>query len=153
MEELLEMRQLLEAGRYPEALALATEIEDMGRKGLAHNIGSYLQILLIHLIKQQAEQRTTHSWEVSIRNAVFEINDLNSRPGDRGMYLTAEEVRALLAHVWPNAVRRASLEVAEGHHTERELLQLLDFTKIQEQALRLLYSPTDSDPDSTSPNG
>ena len=151
MEELLEMRQLLQAGRYPEALALATEIEDMGRKGLTHNIGNYLQVLLIHLIKQQAEQRTTHSWEVSIRNAVFEITDLNARPDDRGVYLTEDEVRALLAHVWPNAVRRASLEVAEGHHTERDLFLLLDFTTIQEQALRLLYSPTDSDP--TSPNG
>ncbi len=151
MEELLEMRQLLQAGRYPEALALATEIEDMGRKGLVHNIGSYLQVLLIHLIKQQAEQRTTHSWEVSIRNAVFEITDLNARPGDRGVYLTDEEIRALLTHVWPNAVRRASLEVDGGRHSERELTQLLDFTLIQERALQLLSSPTDSDP--TRPNG
>ena len=109
MEELLEMRQLLEAGRYPEALALATEIEDMGRKELTHSIGSYLQVLLIHLIRQQAEQRTTNSWDISIRNAVFEINDLNARPGGRGVYLTTDEMRALLEYVWPNAVRRASL--------------------------------------------
>ena len=138
MEELLEMRQMLQAGRYPEALALATEIEDMGRKGLTHNIGSYLQVLLVHLIKQQAEQRTTNSWDVSIRNAAFEINDLNARPSERGVYMTDEEIRSLLAHVWPNAVRRASLEVDGGRHSERELAQLLDFTLIQERALRLL---------------
>jgi hypothetical protein len=33
----------------------------------------------MHLIKQQAENRTTRSWEVSIRNFVREIQRENKR--------------------------------------------------------------------------
>ena len=69
MEELIEMRSLLEAGRYSEALTLLAEMEETSRDDKINEIEAYLHILLLHLIKQQAERRTTRSWNLSIRNA------------------------------------------------------------------------------------
>ena len=41
------------------------DLEEMGRKSIIKTIRSYAVILLLHLIKQQAEKRTTCSWDVS----------------------------------------------------------------------------------------
>jgi len=36
---------------------------------------------------QKAENRTTRSWDVSIRNSILEIQDLNATPSSKGTYL------------------------------------------------------------------
>ncbi len=41
----------------------------MSKEDKIHKIRSYAIILLIHLIKQEAEQRTTRSWDCSIYSA------------------------------------------------------------------------------------
>ena len=46
----------------------------MGKKDIIKTIRSYAIILLIHLIKQQAENRTICSWEVSIREHLKVVN-------------------------------------------------------------------------------
>ncbi|MFN7659919.1 MAG: DUF29 family protein, partial [Dolichospermum sp.] len=68
MEELLTLRELLLKGDMTGALAIVDELEEMSRDDKINNIRSYAVILLIHLIKQKAENRTTKSWELSIRN-------------------------------------------------------------------------------------
>jgi len=68
MEELLTLKELLLKGDIPGSLALVEELEEMSKKEIIKTIRSYAVILLLHLIKQQVEQRTTRSWEVSIRN-------------------------------------------------------------------------------------
>lgn len=67
MNELLELRAHIEQGRYAEALALIGEMEEMSRDDKINKIEGFLHILLVHLIKQYAEQRSTRSWEVSIK--------------------------------------------------------------------------------------
>jgi hypothetical protein len=66
MEELLELRSYIEQQRYPEALNLIAELEEMSREDKINKIRSFAVILLLHLIKQEAEKRTTRSWDVSI---------------------------------------------------------------------------------------
>ncbi|GBL11536.1 hypothetical protein PN430_10360 [Microcystis aeruginosa CS-552/01] len=58
MEELLELKALLLKGDIQGSLAIVEELEDMSKNGIISTIRSYAVILLLHLIKQQAENRT-----------------------------------------------------------------------------------------------
>ena len=73
MEELLMLKDLLLKGDVPAALAVVEELEEMSRDDKISTIGSYAIILLLHLIKQQVENRSNASWEVSIRNSIRAI--------------------------------------------------------------------------------
>jgi hypothetical protein len=111
MEELFTLKELLLKGDIKGSLALVEELEEMSRDDKINNIRSYAVILLLHLIKQQAEKRTTRSWEVSIRNSVREIQRKNKRRKAGGYYLTTEELVETLEEAYLNALDEASLEV------------------------------------------
>ncbi|MGB8686605.1 MAG: hypothetical protein WCD53_04610 [Microcoleus sp.] len=42
----------------------------MSKQAILRQIQSFLKVLLIHLIKNQVEQRLTGSWASSIRNSI-----------------------------------------------------------------------------------
>ena len=65
MEEIYELRAYIESGHYKEALLLLDEMEEMSRDDKINRISSFMEVLLVHLIKQAAEQRTTRPWDVS----------------------------------------------------------------------------------------
>ena len=90
MEELLELKTLLIGGNISEALLLVEEMTEMSKDDKLNKIFSFGIILLLHLIKQQAEKRTTRSWDVSIRNSVRQIQHSNKRRKANGNYLTPE---------------------------------------------------------------
>ena len=138
MEELLELRACIEQGRYAEALALIGEMEEMSRDEKINKIESFLQILLLHLIKQQAEQRTTRSWDVSIRNAVDGIQRANKRRRTGGFYLDEGELRASIEEIFPAALRQASLEAFEGRYDDAELAARFDQKQVKQQALQMV---------------
>jgi hypothetical protein len=98
-------------------------------------------ILLLHLIKQQAEKRTTRSWEVSIRNSVREIQRKNKRRKAGGYYLTTEELVETLEEAYLNALDEASLEVEEGRYEPEELEKLINKEEILNRALALILPP------------
>ena len=141
MEELLTLKELLIKGDIPGSLALVEELEEMSKKEIIKTIRSYAVILLLHLIKQQAEQRTTRSWEVSIRNSVREIQRENKRRKAGGYYLTSEELLETLEEAYLNAIDQASLEVEEGHYETEELEKLVNQQEILNHALALLFPP------------
>jgi hypothetical protein len=138
MEELLELKTLLLKGDIKGSLALVEEMEEMGKKDIIKTIRSYAIILLMHLIKQQAENRTTRSWEVSIRNSVREIQRENKRRKSGGYYLTFQELLETLEEAYLNAIDQASLEVKEGEYKPDELENLVDREGIINQALGLI---------------
>ena len=138
MEELLELKTLLLKGDIKGSLALVEELEEMGKKDIIKTIRSYAIILLMHLIKQQAENRTTRSWEVSIRNSVREIQRENKRRKSGGYYLTSQELLETLEEAYLNAIDQASLEVKEGEYKPDELENLVDREGIINQALGLI---------------
>ena len=134
MEELLELKELLQHGQIEDALLLIDDLQEMGKKGIENNIQSFARVLLIHLIKQQVEQRTTKSWDVSISNAIERITYLNQRPKGRGNYLNDEELRDVIASAWNSAIRQASLEAAEGIYEVRQIEQMVNRSKLLLQA-------------------
>lgn len=113
MEELLQLRDHLEHQRYAEALDLLGEMEEMSRDDKIHKIRSFIRILLIHLIKQVAEKRTTRLWDLSVRNATEEILFINKHRKAKGSYLDTETLHETISDAYPLALARAALEAAE----------------------------------------
>ena len=140
MEELLELKQLLLKGDFKGSLLLVEELEEMGRKNIIRTIRSYAVILLLHLIKQQAEGRTTRSWDVSIRNSVREIQRENKRSLAGGYYIERDELKEILSEAYLNAIDAASLEVAEGRYEPEELEAIVSREEILDRALALIMS-------------
>ncbi len=138
MEELLMLKDLLLRGDVPAALAVVEELEEMSRDDKISTIGSYAIILLLHLIKQQVENRSTASWEVSIRNSIRAIQKKNKRRKAGGYYLTPEELRIALKEAYPDAIDRASLEVEEGRYLPEELEQLVNREDLLDRAMMIL---------------
>ncbi len=140
MEELLNLKQLLLKGDIPGSLAIIEELEEMGRKDIIKTIRSYSIILLLHLIKQQAEKRTIRSWDVSIRNAVLEIQEENKRPRSAGVYLLPAELNLVLEAAYKQAINKASLEVEEGRYEVRELEKIVNKEAILQNALETILN-------------
>ncbi|MEB3830676.1 DUF29 family protein [Phormidium sp. CCY1219] len=138
MEELFDLKQKLLQGDIKGSLAIVEELEEMGLKDIIKTIRSYAVILLLHLIKQQAENRTTRSWEVSIRNSVREIQRENKRRKAGGYYLTDDELLETLEEAYLNAIDEASLEVQEGRYESHELEQMVNREEIIHRALGLI---------------
>ncbi|OCR00113.1 hypothetical protein BCD67_20760 [Oscillatoriales cyanobacterium USR001] len=138
MEELLMIKDLLLQGDIPSALTIVDELEEMSRDDKINNIRSYAKVLLLHLIKQQAENRTTRSWDISIRNSAREIQEKNKRRKAGGYYLTTEELRSILDVAYIMAIDSASLEVREGKYESEELAEMLNQEEIINQALALI---------------
>jgi hypothetical protein len=133
MEELLELKTLLHQGNISGALLLIEDLEEMSKSDKLNKIFSYGIILLVHLIKKAAEQRTTRSWETSILNSVKQIQRINQRHKANGTYLTEQELAETLADAYESALRDAALEAFEGRYEAKQL----DTTIEREQVLQL----------------
>lgn len=138
MEELLELKELLIHKDFEGAFALVEDLEEMGKKGIARNVRSYAKVLLLHLIEQQVEQRTTKSWDISIRNSIREIKDLNTRPSGKGTYLNNKELYDAIAGVVDSGIDQASIEAAEGIYEARQIEQKIDRSEVVERAISLI---------------
>lgn len=138
MEELLELKELLLGGNVNEALLLVEEMTEMSKDDKLNKIFSFGIILLLHLIKQQAEKRTTKSWDVSIRNAVRQIQRSNKRRKVGGNYLTTEELMETLVDAYQSALDDAALEAFEGRYEAEEIALMVDHTTIINRAMQLI---------------
>ncbi len=138
MEELLELRKSITSGDYTKALSIVDELEAMSKEDKLDKIYSYAIILLLHIIKQEAEQRTTKSWDVSIKNSAERINRINKRRKSGGYYAKKEELQEIINEAITPALRNASLEAFEGDRSEAELLEMIDPDLIKNKALEML---------------
>ncbi len=138
MEELLELRKYIEEKNYAKALEIVGELEEMSKEDKLNKIYSYAVILLIHLIKQEVEKRTTRSWNVSIKNSVREIDRVNKRRKSGGYYASDVELLDIISEAMPAAVDRSSLEVCEGLYESRDLISLFDQNLIIKRAFKLI---------------
>ncbi len=138
MEELITLRKHIEARNYEEALAIVNELEEMSKEDKLNKIKSFMTVILLHLIKQTVEQRTTRSWDFSVRNAAREVQYINKRRKSGGFYASEEELKEVIDYAYPTALDKASLEALEGMHTEKELEAMIDPQKIKEKALQLI---------------
>jgi len=140
MEELLALKELLHQGNITEALLIVEELEEMSKSDKLNKIFSYGIILLLHLIKQSAENRTTRSWETSIFNCVKQIQRSNKRHKAKGTYLSEEELLETLEDAYESALKNAAIEAFEGQYEAEELGKLVNRSAIIKQAMNLILS-------------
>ncbi|MDY6805808.1 MAG: DUF29 family protein [Cyanobacteriota bacterium] len=138
MEELLTLKELLHQGKVSQALLIVEELEEMSKSDKLNKIFSYAIILLIHLIKQEAEKRLTRSWQLSIRNSVKQIQRTNKRHKAKGNYLTEEELEETVVDAYELAIEKAALEAFEGRYETEEIAELVDRQQIIAQAMDLI---------------
>lgn len=140
MEELLELKTLLVEGNVSDALVLVDEMTEMSKDDKINKVSSYAKILLLHLIKQQAEKRSTRSWDLFIENSVDEIQKTNRRRKAKGNYLSTEELKEALEDSYRVALSKAAAEAFEGRYSREELAQMIDYDRLVTDALNLVIS-------------
>ena len=138
MEELLIIRQYIQEQRYDEALKLVDELEEMSKEDKLNKIYSYAVILLLHLIKQAAEDRSTRSWDFSIYNSTKQIKLTNKRRKSGRYYANEDELEEILNDAFDTAIKRAALEAFEGQYQEDELILKIQPEEIKAKALSLI---------------
>ncbi len=137
-QELIDLRASILEGRYADALAIVDELEGMSRQAILRNIQSFLRVLLIHLIKNQVEQRLTNSWANSIRNSIREIKKLNLQDNKTSYYVKIDEWESILDDEFEEAVREASLEALNGIYNEFQFTEMVDRNQVIEAGKKLL---------------
>ncbi|MEH1997679.1 MAG: DUF29 family protein [Nostoc sp.] len=138
-QELIDLKKSILEGRYADALAIVDELEGMSKKAILRQIKSFLRILLIHLIKNQLEQRLTSSWAASIRNAIREIKEVNLKDNKTSYYVNLKEWESLMEEeVIEDAIADASDEVMNGAYNQFQLAEMIDINQILQIALKLL---------------
>lgn len=135
MEELLTLRQYIQEKHYDKALELIGEMEEMSKEDKLHKIYSYAVILLLQLIKQAAEQRTTRSWDFSIYVATKEIRRVNKRRQAGEYYATKAELQEILVDAFDTAIKKAAIETFEGQYSEAEIVAKIDARALLATAL------------------
>ncbi|MEH1997680.1 MAG: DUF29 family protein [Nostoc sp.] len=146
-QELIDLKKSILEGRYVDALAIVDELEGMSKQAILRNIQAYLNVLLIHLIKNQVEQRLTGLWAASIRNSIREIKKLNIKDNKTSYYINLNEWESLMEEeVIEDAIADACDEVMNGKFTRSQLSGMLEKSQILTTANSLLaltytYSP------------
>ena len=125
-QELIDLRNSIIEGRYADALAIVDELDWMSKKATLRNIKFFLVRLLIHLIKNQIEQRLTNSWVASISDYVVQIQDLNLQDNKTSHYIKPDEWEPMLEDALAAAIRPASVEVLNGRLKPFQLSQMID---------------------------
>ncbi|MBE9051335.1 DUF29 family protein [Nostocales cyanobacterium LEGE 11386] len=138
-QEFIDLRNSILQGRYADALAIVDELEGISKQAILRNLQSYVNILLIHLIKNQVEQKLTNSWVASIRNSIREIKKLNIKDNKNSYYINQDEWENLIEEeVIEDAIADASVEVMNGKYSQFQLADIIDRTRLIENALKFL---------------
>jgi hypothetical protein len=137
-QELIDLRNSIVEGRYTDALAIVDELEGMSKQAILRNIQAFIKILLIHLIKNQIEQRLTNSWTASIRNSLIEIKKINLKDNKKSHYVNEDEWQFYLEDEMTPAIADASLEVLNGTLKRKQISQMLNKPQLILNATELL---------------
>ena len=138
MEELLTLKELLVCGDIPAAMVLVEEMTEMSKDDKISKIFSYGIILLVHLIKQKVEKRSTRSWNLSIYNSTTQIRRANQRRKAKGTYLSQLELSETLAEAYNIALSSAAIEAFEGRYEADELAAMCDRDEILADTVKLI---------------
>ncbi|MFE1744357.1 DUF29 family protein [Coleofasciculus sp. H7-2] len=137
-QELTDLRAFILEGRYEDALSLVDELEGMSKKAILQNIETFLSRMLVHLIKNQIEQRLTNSWAASIRDSLLKIQALNLKENKTSYYINWDEWAFHLENGFEDAIFAASVEVFNGNYTPFKLQEMVDRMQIIVAANKLL---------------
>lgn len=138
VQELIDLKQCILEQRYDAALALIDELEGMSKQAIIRNIESFLVRLLIHLIKNQIEQRLTNSWISSISDSIVQIQKLNLKDNKSSYYIKQEEWESYIDEAVERAIRPASAEVLEGKLKPFQVAQQIDKSQLKQVSQNLI---------------
>ena len=138
MDEILALRKSIQEGRYSDALHIIDELEEMAKDDKLDKIFSYMQIILIHLIKQFAENKTTRSWDNSIKHSLYQIERVNKRRKSGGNYMDREDLFENLTDAFELSLDQAAEEAFGGSYSSSDLLQKIDKNKILAKAMQMI---------------
>ncbi|ACK72595.1 protein of unknown function DUF29 [Gloeothece citriformis PCC 7424] len=137
-QELGDLRISILEGRYEDALAIVDELEGMSKQAIIRNIESFLVRLLVHLIKNQVEERLTNSWAVYIVDSVRQIKKLNLKYNKRSYYINIDQWSEFLEDAFQAAIRLASTEILGGNLKPKQILSRVSQEKLMQIAQDLL---------------
>lgn len=137
-QELIDLRASILEGRYEDALLIVDDLDWMSKKGTLLAIESFLLRMLIHLIKNQLEQRLTNSWSASIRGSLVEIKQRNLQDSKSSYYVKQDEWDSMLEDRVEQAIRDASVEVLNGNYNSFQLSEMVDRDRVIITAKSLL---------------
>ncbi len=137
-QELLDLRLSIVEGRYEDALEIVDELEEMSKQSILRNIESFLIRLMVHLIKNQVEERLTNSWAASISDSILRIQKLNLKANKTAYYVNADEWLPLLEEALEAAIAPASIEVLSGKLTPMLLSERINREQVIATAQTLL---------------
>ncbi|MGB3509167.1 MAG: DUF29 family protein [Microcoleaceae cyanobacterium] len=138
IQELEDLKNSILEQRYEDALALIYELDGMSRQTKINAIESFVIRMLIHLIKNQLEQRLTNSWAASIRGSLIEIKKINLQDNKKSYYIQQNQWQKMLEETIEVAINDASVEVFDGVYTPFQLLDMVDKNQIMTIAQNLL---------------
>lgn len=138
MEELFELRENITARDYKQALEIIDQLEEISLENKLNKIYNYTVVLLVHLIKQAAEQKTTRAWKNSILNSVEQIWRVNTRRKSGGYYANDEVLQEIINDAFPRALRDAGLEAFGGAYESEDLQYMINIDRIKQLAFDLL---------------
>jgi hypothetical protein len=138
MEELIQLRESIKKHDLVTALQIVDELEEMSVEDKLNKIFSYMVVLLLHLIKEDAEKRLTKSWKLSINNSVKQINRTNKRRKSGGYYAQKSDLLVIINDAFDLALEGAAIEAFGGAYDEQELLNQINPEQIKDKAISLL---------------
>jgi len=147
-QELIDLRTCILEARYDDALAIIDELEGMSKQATLRAIESFLVRLLVHLIKNQIEQRLTTSWAASISDSLRQIKKLNLKDNKTSYYINFDEWQPFLEEAIEAAINPASVEVLNGKLKPPQLSDMVDRTQVMmiaQKLLNLTYKHTAKD--------
>ena len=137
MREILDLKQELLEGNFPEALRLTTQMKTMARQDKINALENFLALLISRLIVIQVINDIYQSYINDLRNSLIEIQQRN-RLGD-SFYLEADDWQP---H-YENAVSYAILiavettELLDGTNVE-QLKQAIDYELLRADTFQLI---------------
>ena len=138
MEELIQLRESIEKHDFVAALQIVDQLEEMSVEDKLNKIFSYMVVLLLHLIKEDAEKRLTKSWKLSINNSIKQINRINKRRKSGGYYANKADLNEIIDDAFELALEGAAIEAFGGAYDEQELLELIKVDEIKNKAISVL---------------
>jgi hypothetical protein len=129
-QELLDLRLSIVEGRYADALELVDELEEMSKQAILRNIESFLTRLMMHLIKNQIEERLTNSWVASISDSILRIQKLNLKANKTSYYVNSDDWLSFLEEAIETAIAPASVEVLNGRFNAVQLSKQVDRQRV-----------------------
>lgn len=142
IQELVDLRASILEERYEDALKLVEQLDGMSRQAKIDAIESQLVRMLIHLVKNQLEQRLTNSWAASIRGALVEIKKLNLQDNRTSYYIKQNEWQDLIEDSLEVAISDASVEVFNGNFSPFQVSEQVNRSElivVTERFLNLTY--------------